>query len=109
VDPLRRPRAPTAISASGGRQRTVNVVWARGGGVGALPRQTVPAQPGLARRADRARVFLARLTGDPTNLYLPLDASLEARAEFDEKHGFNDPLTLQFGRFLEGLALRSGI
>jgi peptide/nickel transport system permease protein len=52
---------------------------------------------------------LARLTGDPTNLYLPLDASLEARAEFAEKHGFNDPLTLQFGRFLEGLALRSGI
>jgi peptide/nickel transport system permease protein len=48
--------------------------------------------------------FLARLTGDPTNLYLPLDASLEARAEFAEKHGFNDPLLVQFGRFLEGLA-----
>jgi len=48
--------------------------------------------------------FLARLTGDPTNLYLPLDASLEARAEFAEKHGFNDPLIGQFGRFLEGLA-----
>jgi peptide/nickel transport system permease protein len=48
--------------------------------------------------------FLARLTGDPTNLYLPLDASLQARAEFAEKHGFNDPLIEQFGRFLEGLA-----
>ena len=48
--------------------------------------------------------FLARLTGDPTELYLPLDASLEARAEFAEKHGFNDPLLEQFGRFLEGLA-----
>jgi peptide/nickel transport system permease protein len=48
--------------------------------------------------------FLARLTGDPTNLYLPLDASLEARAEFAEKHGFNDPLIEQFGRFLQGLA-----
>jgi peptide/nickel transport system permease protein len=44
--------------------------------------------------------FLARLTGDPTNLHLPLDASLEARAEFAEKHGFNDPLIEQFGRFL---------
>jgi predicted RNase H-like HicB family nuclease len=44
--------------------------------------------------------FLARLTGDPTNLYLPLDASLEARAEFAEKHGFTDPLLVQFGRFL---------
>ena len=27
--------------------------------------------------------FLARLTGDPTNLYLPLDASLETREEFN--------------------------
>ena len=48
--------------------------------------------------------FLARLTGDPTNLYLPLDASLQARAEFAKKHGFNDPLLEQFGRFLQGLA-----
>ena len=48
--------------------------------------------------------FLARLTGDPTNLYLPLDASLQARADFAEKHGFNDPLIVQFGRFLEGLS-----
>lgn len=48
--------------------------------------------------------FLARLTGDPTNLYLPLDASQEARQEFTEKHGFNDPLLEQFGRFLGGLA-----
>jgi peptide/nickel transport system permease protein len=48
--------------------------------------------------------FLARLTGDPTNLYLPLDASLQARADFAEKHGFNDSLIEQFGRFLEGLS-----
>ena len=41
--------------------------------------------------------FLARLTGDPTNLYLPLDASLQARADFAEKHGFTDPLSVQFG------------
>jgi len=47
--------------------------------------------------------FLARLTGDPTNLYLPIDASLEARQEFSEKHGFNDPLLEQFGRFVVGL------
>jgi peptide/nickel transport system permease protein len=47
--------------------------------------------------------FLSRLTSDPSNLYLPLDASLRARAEFAEKHAFNDPLTEQFGRFLEGL------
>jgi peptide/nickel transport system permease protein len=47
--------------------------------------------------------FLARLTGDPTNLYLPLDASLEQRAEFRERHGFDDSLAVQFGRFLGDL------
>lgn len=48
--------------------------------------------------------FLARLTGDPANLYLPIDASVQARQEFTEKHGFNDPLLEQFGRFLSGIA-----
>ena len=48
--------------------------------------------------------FLARLTGDPGNLYLPLDATLEARQEFSEKHGFNDPIYVQFGRYLVQLA-----
>jgi peptide/nickel transport system permease protein len=47
--------------------------------------------------------FLARLTGDPTNLFLPIDASVEAREAFAERHGFNDPLIVQFGRFVEGL------
>ena len=47
--------------------------------------------------------FLARLTGDPTNLYLPLDASLEQREDFRERHGFNDSLIEQFGRFLGDL------
>jgi peptide/nickel transport system permease protein len=46
---------------------------------------------------------LVRLTGDPTNLYLPIDASLEARAAFSEKHGFDDPVIEQFGRFLMDL------
>ncbi len=48
--------------------------------------------------------FLARLTGDPTNLYLPIDASVEARQAFSEKHGFNDPLPEQFARFVSGLS-----
>lgn len=48
--------------------------------------------------------FLARLTGDPTNLFLPIDASVEARQAFAERHGFDDPLIIQFGRFIEGLA-----
>ncbi|MBC9247641.1 ABC transporter permease [Paracoccus sp. 11-3] len=48
--------------------------------------------------------FLSRLTGDPTDLYLPLDASVEAREQFREMHGFNDPLIVQFGRYVSDLA-----
>ena len=47
--------------------------------------------------------FLARLTGDPGHLYLPIDAPLEVRKEFSEKHGFNDPIYIQFGKFLGDL------
>ncbi|UFN49300.1 ABC transporter permease [Roseomonas sp. OT10] len=47
--------------------------------------------------------FLARLTGNPADLYLPLDVPAEVRHEFSERHGFNDPLVVQFGRFLLGL------
>ena len=48
--------------------------------------------------------FLARLTGDPGHLYLPIDAPVEVRKEFSKKHGFNDPIYIQFGRFLEDLS-----
>ncbi|GAB5376837.1 MAG: ABC transporter permease [Acuticoccus sp.] len=48
--------------------------------------------------------FLSRLTGDPTTLYLPVDASLESREQFRELHGLNDPLIVQFGRYLADLA-----
>src|SRR4051812_16609338 len=44
--------------------------------------------------------FLARLTGDPTDLFLPVDASLEDRVEFAHKHGYDRPATEQFVRFL---------
>ena len=44
--------------------------------------------------------FLARLTGDPTDLFLPLDASLEERAEFRNKHGYDRPATEQFAHFV---------
>ena len=44
--------------------------------------------------------FLSRLTGDPTLLYLPIDASLESREQFRDLHGLNDPLIVQFGAFL---------
>ncbi len=44
--------------------------------------------------------FLSRLTGDPTSLYLPLDASIESRENFRQLHGLNDPLLVQFGRYV---------
>ncbi|MBV6637665.1 MAG: ABC transporter permease, partial [Mameliella sp.] len=47
--------------------------------------------------------FLSRLTGDPTTLYLPVDASLESREQFRELHGLNDPLIVQFGRYVGDL------
>lgn len=43
---------------------------------------------------------LARLTGDPANLYLPLSATAEMRAEFAARHGFDQPLLVQFGDYL---------
>ena len=44
--------------------------------------------------------FLARLTGDPTDLFLPTDASREDRIEFAHKHGYDRPATEQFVRFV---------
>ncbi|MBX5181821.1 ABC transporter permease [Rhizobium sp. NZLR5] len=48
--------------------------------------------------------FLSRLTGDPTDLYLPIDATTELRQQFREMNGFNDPLIIQFGRYVADLA-----
>lgn len=44
--------------------------------------------------------FLSRLTGDPTALFLPLDASLDSRERFRELHGLNDPLLVQFAHYV---------
>lgn len=49
--------------------------------------------------------FLSRLTGDPTSLYLPIDASLESRENFRRIHGLNDPLLTQFFRYLGDLVV----
>ncbi|TGN67459.1 ABC transporter permease [Paracoccus liaowanqingii] len=49
--------------------------------------------------------FLSRLTGDPTDLYLPVDASLQAREQFREINGLNDPMMVQFGRYVADLAV----
>ncbi len=44
--------------------------------------------------------FLSRLTGDPAALYLPSEASEEMRQQFREIHGLNDPILVQFGRYV---------
>lgn len=48
--------------------------------------------------------FLSRLTGDPAALYLPVEASEEMRQQFREVHGLNDPVLVQFGRYVSDLA-----
>jgi peptide/nickel transport system permease protein len=44
--------------------------------------------------------FLARLTGDPTDLFLPPEATREERAAFAAKHGYDRPAIEQFGHFV---------
>lgn len=48
--------------------------------------------------------FLARLTGDPANLYLPLSATEGMREAFAARHGFDQPVVVQFGDYLVQLA-----
>ncbi|MBK5570622.1 ABC transporter permease [Ensifer sp. SSB1] len=47
--------------------------------------------------------FLARLTGDPSALYLPIDATQEAKHEFAIQHGLDKPVIEQFVGFVSGL------
>lgn len=44
--------------------------------------------------------LLARLTGDPSVLYLPDTATAEMREQFRETHGYNDPVVIQLGRYI---------
>jgi len=43
---------------------------------------------------------LARLTGDPADLYLPLHASQELRESFRQEHGLDQPVLVQLVDFL---------
>lgn len=44
--------------------------------------------------------LLSRLTGDPTSLYLPLEATREARDRIAELHGFDQPLLVQYFNYI---------
>lgn len=47
--------------------------------------------------------FLSRLTGNPTALYLPANATQEAYDAFSEAHGFNDPILVQMVDYFSGV------
>jgi peptide/nickel transport system permease protein len=44
--------------------------------------------------------FLVRLGGDPVLLFLPMDIQAKDLNEFRQRLGFNDPLAVQYGRFM---------
>ena len=48
---------------------------------------------------------MVRLSGDPVLLFMPMDIQAKDVNEFRQRLGFNDPLPVQYGRFLAG-ALR---
>jgi len=47
--------------------------------------------------------FLLYLSGDPTNLLLPLDASPDVRETFRRAQGYDQPLYVQYARYLGDL------
>src|SRR5690349_13913705 len=47
--------------------------------------------------------LLARLTGDPTNLYLPVSATPDQRAEFAAENGLDKPVWNQMLDYLGGV------
>ena len=49
--------------------------------------------------------FMVRLSGDPVLLFLPMDIQAKDLNEYRQRLGFNDPLLVQYGRFVSG-ALR---
>ena len=48
--------------------------------------------------------FLVRLGGDPVLLFLPMDIQAKDVNQFRERLGFNDPLLVQYGRFVAAAA-----
>jgi len=47
---------------------------------------------------------MVRLTGDPVLLFMPMDIQAKDVEEFRERLGFNDPLAVQYTRFLAAAA-----
>lgn len=45
--------------------------------------------------------FMLRLSGDPVLLFAPMDTSRQDMNSIRERMGFNDPLLVQYGRFMQ--------
>jgi peptide/nickel transport system permease protein len=46
--------------------------------------------------------FMVRLSGDPVTLFMPMDIQAKDVNEFRQRLGFNDPLGVQYARFIGG-------
>ena len=46
--------------------------------------------------------FMVRLAGDPVTLFMPMDIQAKDVNEFRQRLGFNDPLAVQYARFIGG-------
>src|ERR1700752_3701844 len=61
------------------------------------------AQSALVVLLSLTAVFgMVRLGGDPVLLFLPMDIQAKDVNAIREKLGFNDPLPVQYGRFMAG-------
>src|SRR2546423_1144686 len=61
------------------------------------------AQTALVVFLSLSAVFaMVRLSGDPVLLFMPMDIQAKDVNEFRQRLGFNDPLPVQYGRFLAG-------
>src|SRR2546428_8038132 len=45
---------------------------------------------------------MVRLSGDPVLLFMPMDIQAKDVNEFRQRLGFNDPMPVQYARFLTG-------
>src|SRR5262245_30612501 len=45
---------------------------------------------------------MVRLAGDPVTLFMPMDIQAKDVNEFRQRLGFNDPLGVQYARFIAG-------
>src|SRR5712691_10057720 len=61
------------------------------------------AQTALVVFLSLSAVFaMVLLTGDPVLLFMPMDIQAKDVNEFRQRLGFNDPLSVQYARFISG-------